>query len=64
MPHATPATSDQEVKFLPNGVLRAQVIKAECCLQIAILQLAQETVVGYIKCGLNLRRGESKWLSR
>lgn len=63
LPHATPATSDeilkQEVKFLPNGVLRAHVIKAECCLQIAILQLAQETVVGYIKCGLNLRRGEA-----
>ncbi|KAJ2959478.1 hypothetical protein NQZ79_g5084 [Umbelopsis isabellina] len=61
MPHATPATSDQEVKFLPNGVLRAHVIKAECCLQIAILQLAQETVVGYIKCGLNLRRAYTSY---
>ncbi|CAO3685665.1 unnamed protein product [Umbelopsis vinacea] len=65
LPHATPATSDeilkQEVKFLPNGVLRAHVIKAECCLQIAILQLAQETVVGYIKCGLNLRRAYTSY---
>ncbi|KAI8584209.1 hypothetical protein K450DRAFT_218666 [Umbelopsis ramanniana AG] len=65
LPHATPATSEeilkQEVKFLPNGVLRAHVIKAECCLQIAILQLAQETVVGYIKCGVNLRRAYTSY---
>ncbi|GAB5592177.1 hypothetical protein Unana1_07077 [Umbelopsis nana] len=65
LPHATPAKTDeilkQEVKFLPNGVLRAHVIKAECCLQIAILQLAQETVVGYIKCGLNLRRAYTSY---
>lgn len=47
----------QQVTFVPNGVLRAHVVKAECCLQIAILQLLQESVVGYIKCGLNLRRG-------
>lgn len=62
LPHATPVTSEefikQDVKFLPNGVLRAHVIKAECCLQIAILQLSQETVVGYVRCGFNLRRGE------
>lgn len=45
------------VHFIPNGVLRAHVAKAECCLQIAILQLLQENVMGYIKCGMNLRRG-------
>lgn len=58
----TPATREsikkQKIKFVPNGILRAHVAKAESCLQIAILQLLQETVVGYIKCGLNLRRGK------
>ncbi|KAI8338365.1 hypothetical protein BC941DRAFT_512516 [Chlamydoabsidia padenii] len=47
---------EEGVDFLPNGVLRAHVIKAECCLQMAILQLLQENVMNYIKCGLNLRR--------
>lgn len=47
------------VTFVPNGVLRAHVAKAECCLQIAILQLLQENVMGYIKCGMNLRRGKN-----
>ncbi|KAI9310535.1 hypothetical protein BX666DRAFT_1869655 [Dichotomocladium elegans] len=42
--------------FLPNGILRANVIKAESCLLMGILQLSQETVVCYIKCGINLRR--------
>lgn len=46
-----------EVELVPNGVLRAHVVKAEACLQIAILYLLQENVTGYIKCGLNLRRG-------
>lgn len=46
------------VEPLPNGVLRAHVVKAEACLQIAILYLLQENVSGYIKCGLNLRRGK------
>ncbi|KAG1632389.1 hypothetical protein G6F45_004145 [Rhizopus arrhizus] len=45
-----------EVELVPNGVLRAHVVKAEACLQIAILYLLQENVTGYIKCGLNLRR--------
>ena len=45
--------------FLPNGILRAHVIKAECCLLMSILQLSQESVVSYLKCGLNLRRGKS-----
>lgn len=47
----------ENITFIPNGVLRAHVAKAECCLQIAILQLLQENVMGYIKCGMNLRRG-------
>ena len=43
--------------FITNGALRAHVIKAECCLLMAMLYLTQETVVGYLKAGLNLRRG-------
>ncbi|CAO3632473.1 unnamed protein product [Cunninghamella echinulata] len=47
---------EEGVDFFPNGVLRAHVVKAECCLQMAILYLLQENVMSYIKCGLNLRR--------
>lgn len=43
-------------QFIPNGVLRANVVKAECCLLMGMLQMTQESVVGYLKCGLNLRR--------
>ncbi|KAL0094271.1 hypothetical protein F4703DRAFT_1817470 [Phycomyces blakesleeanus] len=50
-----------KVTFVPNGVLRAHVVKAESCLQIAILQLLQESVVGYIKCGINLRRAYTSY---
>ncbi|KAI8877018.1 hypothetical protein K501DRAFT_199138 [Backusella circina FSU 941] len=45
-----------EHTFMSNGALRAHVIKAECSLLIAMIYLSQETVVGYIKSGLNLRR--------
>lgn len=44
-------------KYMPNGVLRAHVIKAECCLLMGLLQITKENVMGYVKCGLNLRRG-------
>lgn len=47
-----------KVNTIPNGILRAHVVKAEACLQMAILYLLQESVSGYIKCGLNLRRGK------
>lgn len=47
-----------KVDIISNGVLRAHVSRAEACLQIAILHLLQESVTGYIKCGLNLRRGK------
>ncbi|ORX47210.1 hypothetical protein DM01DRAFT_256229 [Hesseltinella vesiculosa] len=47
---------EEGVDFYPNGVLRAHVAKAEACLQMAILYMLQETAVGYIKCGLNIRR--------
>ncbi|KAG0168713.1 Tetratricopeptide repeat protein 39B [Apophysomyces sp. BC1034] len=59
---APPKTTDtEEAQYPPNGVLRAHVLKAECCLQIAILQLLQESVMGYVKCGLNLRRAYSSY---
>ncbi|KAI8376311.1 uncharacterized protein BYT42DRAFT_382412 [Radiomyces spectabilis] len=50
-----------KITFIPNGVLRAHVAKAECCLQMAILNLLQENVVGYIKCGLNIKRAYSSY---
>ncbi|KAL7327994.1 hypothetical protein PS15p_206338 [Mucor circinelloides] len=48
--------SNDGPRFLPNGVLRANVVKAESCLLMGMLQMTQESVVGYVKCGLNLRR--------
>lgn len=59
---ATKKTINQKkVSFVPNGILRAHVAKAEACLQTAILQLLQENVVSYIKCGLNLRRAYTSY---
>ncbi|RCI00212.1 hypothetical protein CU098_000269, partial [Rhizopus stolonifer] len=55
MPNSSGGLSDPSA-FLPNGVLRAHVIKAECCLLMGILQMTHESVVGYVKCGLNIRR--------
>ncbi|CAO3609607.1 unnamed protein product [Mucor fragilis] len=55
------ALETHKVNTIPNGVLRAHVVKAEACLQIAILYLLQETITGYIKCGLNLRRAYSSY---
>ncbi|KAI8351530.1 hypothetical protein BD560DRAFT_456251 [Blakeslea trispora] len=56
MPNSSGGLSDPSA-FLPNGVLRAHVVKAECCLLMGILHMTQESVVGYVKCGLNIRRG-------
>lgn len=49
---------DKKPEFIPNGALRAHVVRSECCLLMAMLHLHQETVVGYLKAGLNLRRGK------
>ena len=54
----TTPTSPPPDLSTPNGVLRAHVVKAECCLLIAVLQLLQESVMSYVKCGMNLRRGK------
>ncbi|KAG1646621.1 hypothetical protein G6F44_000637 [Rhizopus delemar] len=52
---ASPSTRPS-TDYVPNGALRALVIEAECSLQIAILHLLQESVLGYFKCALNLER--------
>ncbi|KAI9591963.1 hypothetical protein BDF19DRAFT_453182 [Syncephalis fuscata] len=48
-----------------NSELRDDVIGAESLLLIALIQLLQESMVGFLKAGLNLRRGykqyESLW---
>jgi len=60
-PEGAASTARPTSSYPPNSVLRAHVLKAECCLQIAILQLLQESVMGYVKCGLNLRRAYSSY---
>ncbi|KAI7870317.1 hypothetical protein BDF14DRAFT_75976 [Spinellus fusiger] len=47
--------------FMSNGALRAHVIKAECCLLISVIYMTQETIYGYLKMGLNLRRAYSSY---
>lgn len=42
---------------IPNGELRAAVIRAEALCLTGLMQLLQENIVGYVKAGLNLRRG-------
>ena len=48
----------QQPKFMANGALRAHIIKAECGLLMSMVHMSQETVLGYLKMGLNLRRGD------
>ncbi|KAI9488552.1 hypothetical protein BDB00DRAFT_772342 [Zychaea mexicana] len=65
LPTNTPPLPSETLKgrplFIPNGALRAHVVKAECCLLMAMLYLTQETVVGYLKSGLNLRRAYNSY---
>ncbi|KAG0956889.1 hypothetical protein G6F60_001864 [Rhizopus arrhizus] len=51
----------QDQVFLPNGALRAHVIKAESALLMAVTYLSMETTVGYIKAGWNLRRAYTSY---
>ncbi|ORX46784.1 hypothetical protein DM01DRAFT_1148064 [Hesseltinella vesiculosa] len=55
------ANSSSKSQYLANGIMRAHVIKAECSLQMAILQLLQESIVNYVKFGLNLRRAYNSY---
>ncbi|KAI7850810.1 hypothetical protein BDC45DRAFT_233656 [Circinella umbellata] len=57
----TPTSPSSPDLSTPNGVLRAHVVKAECCLLIAVLQLLQESVMSYVKCGMNLRRAYASY---
>lgn len=62
--YVTPAQQDtlrtNPVENISNGVLRAHTVKAEACLLMALLYLLEESMTGYIKCGLNLRRGKKR----
>ncbi|CAB4380674.1 unnamed protein product [Rhizophagus irregularis] len=49
--------SNKNQQFMSNGQLRSTVIKAESLLLIALIQLLQESIISYVKAGLNLRRG-------
>ncbi|KAI7874994.1 hypothetical protein K492DRAFT_221716 [Lichtheimia hyalospora FSU 10163] len=65
LPTNTRPLSQEELKeqsgFMANGALRAHVIKAECGLLMSLVWLSQETVLGYLKMGLNLRRAYSSY---
>lgn len=62
---ATDSDGRSSVKtFKTNGVLRAHVIKGESCLLMGILQLAQENMTGYLKSGLNLKKGNNEKKNR
>lgn len=62
LPTNTRPLNQEELKeqsgFMANGALRAHVIKAECGLLMSLVWLSQETVLGYLKMGLNLQRGK------
>lgn len=57
LPDTPKVNPDEPKSFLPNGVLRAHVVKAEGSLLISMLHLCQENVSGYLKCGFSIRRG-------
>ena len=50
--------NNKNQQFMSNGQLRSTVIKAESLLLIALIQLTQESIMSYVKAGLNLRRGK------
>ncbi|KAI8071627.1 hypothetical protein BC940DRAFT_293319 [Gongronella butleri] len=49
-------TREKKVDYIANSILRAHVIKAEASLLISLLHLSQDSLINYVKCGLNLRR--------
>ncbi|KAF9159155.1 hypothetical protein DFQ26_006851 [Actinomortierella ambigua] len=44
-------------KHMTNGEVRARVIRAESLLLTALIQLFQESMMSYLKAGLNIRKG-------
>ncbi|ORE22516.1 hypothetical protein BCV71DRAFT_171715 [Rhizopus microsporus] len=57
----TALSNRPSTEYPPNGVLRAHVIKAECSLQIAILNLLHESVLDYLKCVVYLKRAYNSY---
>ncbi|KAF8944979.1 tetratricopeptide repeat domain 39A [Haplosporangium gracile] len=53
-------------KHMTNGEIRARVIRAETLLLTSLILLLQESIMSYLKAGLNLRKGyksyENVWL--
>ncbi|ORX46734.1 hypothetical protein DM01DRAFT_1293537 [Hesseltinella vesiculosa] len=52
---------NKQPAFMSNGSLRAHVVRAECGLLMSIIHMTQESVVGYLKMGMNLRRAYSSY---
>ncbi|KAF9304768.1 Tetratricopeptide repeat protein 39B [Mortierella antarctica] len=44
-------------KYMTNGEMRARVIRAESLLLTSLILLLQESIMSYLKAGLNLRKG-------
>ncbi|KAG0314538.1 Tetratricopeptide repeat protein 39B, partial [Dissophora globulifera] len=44
-------------KHMTNGEIRARVIRAESLLLTSLILLLQESIMSYLKAGLNLRKG-------
>ncbi|CAO3690629.1 unnamed protein product [Rhizopus stolonifer] len=50
-----------EQEFTSNGALRAHIVKAESALMRAVLYLSLDTMVGYLKAGINLRKAYTSY---
>ncbi|KAI8595879.1 outer membrane protein Iml2/Tetratricopeptide repeat protein 39 [Dissophora ornata] len=44
-------------KYMTNGEIRARVVRAEGLLLTSLILLLQESIMSYLKAGLNLRKG-------
>ncbi|KAF9430109.1 Tetratricopeptide repeat protein 39B [Podila epigama] len=44
-------------KYMTNGEMRARVVRAESLLLTSLILLLQESIMSYLKAGLNLRKG-------
>ncbi|KAG0229310.1 hypothetical protein BGW42_001650 [Actinomortierella wolfii] len=55
---SSPASTPEPMpKYMTNGEVRARVIRAESLLLTALIQLFQESMMSYLKAGLNIRKG-------
>ncbi|KAF9199961.1 Tetratricopeptide repeat protein 39B [Haplosporangium sp. Z 27] len=46
-----------QATYMSNGEIRARVIRAESLLLTSLILLFQESIISYLKAGLNLRKG-------